>query len=313
MAIPLTIGGRSPTLYPGQGGTGGYGGGVPPLYPGQGGLGGYSALPKLPTAPGYGPSVSIPDKPNDPFTPVGVNVQTPTYGTAGGTGNNVDWASMIGGSYEVAQAEAMMGAQMARAKTNLQNSLRMNLIDLGIGDKTQLGDLSKYIDKDTLKQAIANKYSTYAQVGDQQRIANASNDADLAARGILSSGQTTKSAQDVVNQGEQARYSGLREFLRSGQTGLEHMGDVESQMAQGVMSARFAAAARLAQQYATTGAGGGTDLGSAAPAAPAAAAPYDPYTDPNFPGGPAAPDYPLVGTNSSAWLNWLKEHGTSGY
>ena len=81
MAIPLTVGGHSPTLYPGQGGTGGYGGYTPPLYPGQGGMGGYSALPKLPTAPGYGPSAGIPDKPNDPFSPIGVNVQTPTYGT----------------------------------------------------------------------------------------------------------------------------------------------------------------------------------------------------------------------------------------
>jgi hypothetical protein len=220
---------------------------------------------------------------------------------------------MIGGSYEVAQAEAMMAAEKARARANLQNSLRMNLIDLGIGDKSQLGDLSQYIDKDTLKQAIANKYSTYAQVADQQARANATNAAQLASRGILSSGQTTKSTQDVVNQGEQARYSGLRDFLRSGQTGLEHMGDVESQMAQGVMQARFAAAQRLANQYAMAGADPGGGGSAPPPSAPAASVPYSPYTDPYFPGGPAAPNYPLVGTNSSAWQNWLKEHGTSGY
>ena len=195
---------------------------------------------------------------------------------------------MIGGSYEVAQAEAMMGAQMARARTNLQNSLRMNVIDLGIGSKADLGDLSQYIDKATLQKAAANKYSTTAQIADQQARANANNDAQLAARGILSSGQTTKSAQDVTNQCEQARYMGLREFLRSGQTGLEHLGDVESQMAQGVMSARFAAASRLAQLYSGAGAGGGSALGSSSGPgdAPAAPAPHrTAATHPDFPGG----------------------------
>lgn len=278
MAIPLTVGNAH--LYPGQGGAGGYGGYTPPPYPGQGGSGGYLGV-SLPKAPDYttgvpGAGYTGPDKPNDPFSPIGVNVQTPTYATPGGTGGGVDWGSMIGGSYEVAQAEAMMGAQMARARANLQNSLRMNLVDLGIGDKAQLGDLSKYIDKATLKEAVANKYSTYAQVADQAARANATNDAQLAARGILSSGQTTKSAQDVTNQAESARYMGLREFLRSGATGLEHLGDVESQMAQGVMSARFAAASRLAQLYSGAGAGGGSALGSSSgPAAAPAPAPYD--------------------------------------
>jgi hypothetical protein len=318
MAIALTVGGRSPTLYPGQGGAGGYGGGVPPLYPGQGGAGGYLGVtpPKAPdyTGPGWGGVNTPNDRIVDTtYNPAGVADTSHGYGTAGGTGGGVDWSNLIGGSYEVAGAEAMMGAQMARARTNLQNSLRMNLIDLGIGDKTQLGNLSKYIDKDTLKQAIANKYSVYAQTAENEARANATNDAQLAARGILSSGQTTKSTQDVTNQAESARYSGLREFMRSGLTGLEHMGDVEAQMAQGVMQARFAAAARLAQLYSGAGAGGGTDLGGSSPAAPVAAAPYSPLTDPNFPGGPAAPDYPLVGMNSSAWMNWLKEHGTTGY
>jgi hypothetical protein len=312
MTIPLTIGNAH--LYPGQGGSGGYTG-----YTGS--TNSYSALRnpvvKPPPGPGYGGGYggATNEQLAPAYTPAGITDPSHGYGTPGGTGNNVDWASMIGGSYEVSQAEAMMGAQMARAKANLQNSLRMNLIDLGVGSKADLGDLSKYIDKATLTQAINNKYSVYAQVADQQARANATNDAQLAARGILSSGQTTKSTQDVVNQGEQARYTGLRDFLRSGQTGLEHLGDVESQMAQGVMQARFAAAARLAQQYATAGMGGGTALGGAAPvaAAPPAAAQYDPYTDPNFPGGPAAPNYPLVGTDSAAWLNWLKEHGTTGY
>jgi hypothetical protein len=166
----------------------------------------------------------------------------------------VDWTGLIGSSWEVAQAQAFMAEQVARARSSMKAALRQNFIDLGVPDVSQLGNLGKYINKDTIQAAINNKYSVYGQVKLQEAQANTRNAAALAARGMLESGQSSVSAQDVINQAEQARYMGLREFLRAGAQGLEHVGDVEAQMAQGVMQAQFAAAQRIAQQQAAAAA-----------------------------------------------------------
>lgn len=307
-------------LYPGQGGVGGYGVPKPAVHP-------FSVLgnptSRLPEGPGYTPvgGGGAPEvAPPGVFNPTGVATQAPSYGTAGGGGSGVDWTGLIGGSWEVSQAQAMMAEQMARARSNLTADLRQNFIDLGIGNTKSLGSLGSYIDKGTIQQAINNKYSVYGQVGLQEAKANAQNAAGLAARGMGQSGQSTTNAESVINQGEQARYMGLREFLRSGQTGLEHLGDVQSQMSQGVMNAQFSAANRIAQQNAAAaalaaaqGAYGGPSAAGGGPAPTIPTDGYSPYVDPNFPGGPAAPNYPLVGTGSPAWLQWLREHGTSGY
>lgn len=184
----------------------------------------------------------------DPYTTTIIGTPTGT-GQIGG-GGNVDWASLIGGSYEVAQAEAMMAQQMARARDAFTGDLRSAFINLGYtGDQSQLGNLSSYLDQGTIQQAINNKYSIYNQIKENSARANAVNNATLAARGILSSGQTSKSATDVLRASEQSRYDALRSFLQQGSQGLMHIGDIESQMAQGLMQARFAAAQRLAAMY----------------------------------------------------------------
>ena len=165
-------------------------------------------------------------------------------GGAGGGGGGGD--SMISGDWEVQQAEAAMAEQMARARGDFQSGLRTALIDLGIGDTAQLGSLGQYIDKATIQKAVENRYSQTAQIGQQAERSRAMNNAALAARGILSSGQTTKSQQDVSGQAEQSRYSALRDFLGEGAAGLRGLGDLEFQMAQGVAAARSAAAYRAA-------------------------------------------------------------------
>jgi hypothetical protein len=212
---------------------------------------------------------------------------------------------------------------MARARSNLKADLRQNFIDLGIGDTSKLGNLGQYIDKNTIQQAINNKYSVYGQVQQQEAKANAQNAAALAARGILQSGQSTSSAQDVINQAEQARYNGLREFLRSGQTGLEHMGDIQSQMSQGVMNAQFAAAQRVAQENAAAAALAAAQSAGqfgSAPSAPAAPTiPTDTFTYPGsgiysvlgggflVPGGGGQPAFVAPGSGVPD-LSWLNPH-----
>lgn len=158
-----------------------------------------------------------------------------------------DYASLISGDWEVQDAEAAMGAQMARARGDFQAGLRQQLIDLGISDTSKLGSLGKYIDADTIKAAVANKYSATAQNAQSAERARSQNNAALAARGLLSSGQTTKSQQDVTTAQEGANYAGLRSFLEGGASGLSGLADMEYQMARGVAAARAAAAQRAAE------------------------------------------------------------------
>lgn len=308
MPPQLTVGSFKPTGLPG---------------PQYGGQFQYPQV-KAPTTSGvpgpqYGGQFMYPNKSPGgggvPVSPAEIPTAAPITApgsTGGAFGGMPDFSSQIGGSWEVGAAESSMASQMAAARASFQAQLRQGFIDLGYAgamDKDSgLSNFSKYIDKDTLQKAIDNKYSAYANIKKQEAEANAINDASLAARGGMTSGTQTETTQDTIGQAEQARYEGLRNFLGQGQAGLSNLTSMQNQLAQGVLQARFAAAQRLAQEYAFAhpyqppGVGGGqVDTG------------YSPVTDPNFPGGPAAPNYPLVGTDSSAWMNWLKEHGTSGY
>jgi len=159
---------------------------------------------------------------------------------------------MIGGSWEVGAAESAMAEQMAAARARLQASLRSGLIDLGVGSASGLGDLSKYIDKGTIQKAIDNKYSVYAQIKQQEDVANAFNQNDLIARGLGTSGTATETTSDTIQRAEQARYEGLRNFLQGGQSGLDNLASLKAQLAGQVMNARFAAAQRLAATYPPT-------------------------------------------------------------
>jgi len=176
-------------------------------------------------------------------------------GTAGTPAYVPDYASMIGGSYEVDAAESAMASQMAAARAAFQKQLRSSFIDLGYqGDLKEggLGDFSKYIDKDTLQKAIDNKYSAYAQVQKQKEQNQAMMEAQMAARGGTTSGTMTAGETDLASQVEQAKYEGLRNFLSGGEAGLSNLTMLKSQLAAGVAQARAAAASRLAQMYPPT-------------------------------------------------------------
>ena len=193
--------------------------------------------------PKYG---SLPTNPGEAFAgaKLGGPLKTTPIFTAAGNG-----PGMINGDWEVADAEAMMASQMARARGDFTAGMRRGLVDLGLGDVSKLGSLGQYIDADTIKNAVANKYSQTAQIAQKEQRGRAVNNAALAARGMLRSGQTTKSQQDVSNEAESLRYGALRDYLSGAETGLMGLGDREAQLAQGVAQARYSAAARLANLY----------------------------------------------------------------
>jgi hypothetical protein len=219
--------------------------------------------PKLPASGHYGPSIYNPSGRNQAYkgpmygaAPAPQTPKLPTFdwNTVAGGGNfagvapaQPDYGSMISGDWEVQDAEAAFGAQMARARGDFQAGLRSQLIDLGLSDTSKLGSLGQYIDSDTIQKAVENKYSATAQIGQQAERARAGNNAALAARGLLSSGQTTKSQQDVSAAAESGRYSALRSFLEGGASGLSGLADLEASGAREIAQARQAAAMRAAE------------------------------------------------------------------
>lgn len=184
----------------------------------------------------------------NPYQSAGVAAPAPRGGGID-VGGGSFWPGMIGGDYEVQDAEAAMASRMGRARGDFQSQLRQMLVDLGVTDKSKLGNLGQYIDQDTIANAAANKYSTMATVAQQEQQANADNAAALAARGILTSGAFTNAAEQTTASAEKARYQGLRDFLSSGASGLTQIADLQDQLSQGVAQARYAAAQRAAEQY----------------------------------------------------------------
>jgi hypothetical protein len=221
-----------------------------------------SVVPHVtPTKQDYGQNFLYPGGYTLPKNPVDMSTFFPggggkQYATQAGTYDQgasreqytpaTDYAGLISGDWEVQDAEAAMGAMMARQRGDFQAGLRSQLIDLGLSDTSKLGSLGKYIDQDTIKAAVANKYSATAQNAQTAQRTRSQNNAALAARGILSSGQTTKSQQDVTAAEEGGNYSALRNFLEGGARGLSGLADQEYQLARGVAQARASAAQRAA-------------------------------------------------------------------
>jgi hypothetical protein len=164
-------------------------------------------------------------------------------------GDQSAWGGMIGGDYGVQEMESMMNAKKGRMEGDLRSQLRQGLIDLGVTDISKLGSLGKYIDEDTISKAAQNKYSRFAQIEQGVNAKQANSQADLAARGLLSSGQLTTDTENSIAEGEQARYSGIRDYASAGQQGLTQIADANEQMAMQLAQARADAAARAAETY----------------------------------------------------------------
>jgi len=177
----------------------------------------------------------------------------PNFGAmySGGAGAGIQmqnpYANLIGGDYDVQGMESRMNATLGRARGDFQSQLRQALIDLGVVDKSKLGNLGSYIDAATIQKAAENKYSRNAQIEQQVQSQRAQSEASLAARGMLGSGQLTTDTERSIAQGEQGRYSALRDFLGAGQQGLTSIADLQDQLAGQLADARFAAAQRAAE------------------------------------------------------------------
>ena len=177
----------------------------------------------------------------------------PNFGAmySGGAGAGIQmqnpYANLIGGDYDVQGMESRMNATLGRARGDFQSQLRQALIDLGVVDKSKLGNLGGYIDAATIQKAAENKYSRNAQIEQQVQSQRAQSEAALAARGLLSSGQLATESERSIAQGEQGRYQALRDFLSGGQQGLTQIADVQDQLAGQLASARYEAAQRAAE------------------------------------------------------------------
>lgn len=149
--------------------------------------------------------------------------------------------------------ESQQTEDLGAMSSSMTSRIRQALVDLGLSDQTQLGaDAAKYVDAPTLEAAKANKYSLFQQIANSSERATAQARAQLAARGMLSSGQLTKATQDIVNQAEQQRYAGVREFTGS-------VGDLVSQYAQRQRdwASKIAEARFMEAQYRAAAGGGG--------------------------------------------------------
>jgi hypothetical protein len=201
------------------------------------------------SSPGYGknPITSRPD------TQIFIDRATRPMSGPGSAGVG---ALSLGGDYGVQEMESLMNARIGRAKGDFTSQLRQMLVDLGVIDSSKLGSLGKYIDADTIKKAAENKYSQTAQIAQQETNKRANSEADLAARGMLSSGQLTSDFENIGASAEQGRYSALRDFLSGGQQGLSQLADLQDEMAMQLASARAEAANRAAEMAYWAGLGG---------------------------------------------------------
>lgn len=208
------------------------------------GLGSALAKQGFATAGGGGGGSSTPG-----YQAARQNYSSPFAATAPG------YAGLIGGDWEVIGAEGSMAAQLSRAKAQYRQNLNQALIDLGVGDMGQLGKFGEYIDQDTIAKASSNKYSTMARITQEATGRKAKSNAELAARGILTSGQTTENLENITEAAEAGRYDAMRNFLSASEAGLTSLGDLEFQLADDVRKAREAAARRAAETYPELGEG----------------------------------------------------------
>lgn len=160
-----------------------------------------------------------------------------------------DYSSLIGGDWEVIEEEGNMEAQLARAKAQYRQSLNQAMIDLGVTDMGQLGKFGEYVDQDTIAKAASNKYSTMAKIQQEATGRQAKSSAELAARGILSSGQNVENRENIIEAAESGRYDAMRNFLSAGEAGLTSLSDLEFDLAGRVRRAREEAARRAAETY----------------------------------------------------------------
>jgi len=199
--------------------------------------------------------------------PGAVTAPPPVAAPKAGGWTTPNYGAIIAGDWELGQAQAQGAKDIGGAETDFQKRLRQAFIDFGASDTSRLGEYAKYIDNPTIEAAKQNKFSTLAQNLKAQTANLRQGRAALAARGMLSSGQTTNDTLTQEQGREQADYGGLRDFLGGADQGTSQLASLRQSIADRIAAARQSAADRAYQDNPATW----NDPGSSAAPLPGAA------------------------------------------
>jgi hypothetical protein len=173
-----------------------------------------------------------------------------------------NWAALIAGDPDYGAAQSEMTAMNAMDRGSLRDAIRRAVIESGLQVSPD-----EDIDQGTLAAAAANQFSTTADIGNQLRRGTAQSDAELASRGLLSSGQFTENRSVLQRGADTARNSLQNALLNTIASGRQQYASTVADRAQSLRGIRESIAARLAQNPGIWQ----TDMGG--PAAPAYGAP----------------------------------------
>lgn len=164
-----------------------------------------------------------------------LGIPAPTYQTP-------NWGALIAGDpdYQGAESEITKMNQMDRG--NLRDAIRRAVIESGLS----VGQ-DEDIDAGTLAAAQANQYSSAADIANQLRRGAATSDADLAARGILSSGQFTENRSVLQKSADTARNTLQNALLNTIATGRNQYASTVAERQMQLRQLRETIASRLAQ------------------------------------------------------------------
>lgn len=239
-----------------------------------------------PTNPGWGNAATVAKPP--PAAP-------PPPGGGGASAPPPAWDpnAAIAADWETISANADANEMTSEARANLQRQLRQAYIDYG-GAGENLGEWAGYIDAPTIEAARNNKFSALAMNRANAEKQSAQSQAELAARGMLSSGDTVNTLKDILFSREGSDYGALRNFNSAGYGGLKELAQINQQAKDRIRAAQGNAAGRAAEAAPTV------DV-TTAPGGGAATAP------PSTPAGKYTWDKTV--TNLTQLNAWLKARG----
>jgi len=196
--------------------------------------------------------ISIPKMVNGPsnFTQPGYlapYLQNTPYAQPSGDGGGYDYAppQQFVPNFDTTELENSWQSKLANARTQYGADLKQKIIDLGLSDWGQIQDPTalSYLDEPTRQAAANNQYSLRALSQQRYEKQTANARAQLAARGMLSSGQLTKTTNDAL-QGKQLQdYTDMRDLLTAITGWNQNLADMENQRQQALAQARFGQAA----------------------------------------------------------------------
>ena len=228
-----------------------------------------SSLPDTGTVIPYGGWSTVPGATQAPGPPwEGI---APPGLTGNPLGVKPDIEDLINRDAEVQRAITNRGTALGTANDLFNTALNRAAVALGLGGRGMGAELvpqtmgtmvtldekgnpvrsarpfGSLITPETIQNAIANKYSTNQQIQNQQDRSQAQMSAALAGRGLLSSGQFSKSAGDIDASAAQDRFNALQQFLGTAEQGIGGIADQESALDQAIATARGNAGGRAAE------------------------------------------------------------------